>query len=62
MVSEMKSYMGTGNVKGTVLDAQKLKNMYASRIQYYDQAKIKLSGEDISTELLISELMALFRN
>ncbi len=40
----------------------KLKSLYASRIQYYDQAKIKLSGEDISTELLMSELMTFFRN
>lgn len=42
--------------------SQKLKNMYAARIPYYDQAKIKLSGEDISTELLMSELMTFFRS
>ena len=40
----------------------KLTDLYTARVSYYDQAKIKLSGEDISTELLISELMALFRN
>lgn len=40
----------------------KLKDLYALRVHYYDQAKIKLSGEDISTELLISELMSFFRN
>jgi len=40
----------------------KLKDLYANRIHYYDQAKIKLSGEDISTELLISELMCYFKN
>ncbi|MEX2593107.1 MAG: shikimate kinase [Anditalea sp.] len=40
----------------------KLKNLYVDRILYYDQAKIKLSGEDVSTELLMSELMTFFRN
>jgi len=40
----------------------KLKNLYANRLLFYDQAKIKLSGEDISTELLISELIAFFKN
>lgn len=40
----------------------KLKDLYAARIGYYDQAKIKLSGEDISTELLMSELMTFFRS
>ena len=40
----------------------KLTDLYTTRLAYYDQAKIKLSGEDISTELLISELMSLFRN
>lgn len=40
----------------------KLKNLFAQRILFYDQAKIKLSGEDISTELMISELMAFFRS
>lgn len=40
----------------------RLTDLYTARVGYYDQAKIKLSGEDISTELLISELMALFRN
>lgn len=40
----------------------KLMDLYTARVGYYEQAKIKLSGEDISTELLISELMSLFRN
>lgn len=40
----------------------KLKNFYASRLQYYNQSKIKLSGEDISTELLMSELLSFFKN
>ncbi|TVP53022.1 MAG: shikimate kinase [Mongoliibacter sp.] len=40
----------------------KLKNIFAQREQYYIKSKIKLSGDDISTELLISELMTFFRN
>ncbi len=40
----------------------KLKNLLAERRSFYDQAKIKLSGEDISTEHLVSELMSFFRN
>lgn len=40
----------------------KIKNLLAQREAYYLKAKIKLSGDDISTELLISELMSFFRN
>lgn len=40
----------------------KLQDLMAGRITYYDRAKIKLSGEDISTELLISELLSYFRS
>ncbi|MGY6743159.1 MAG: shikimate kinase [Cecembia sp.] len=40
----------------------KLKNLLAARENYYMQAKIKLSGDDISTEQLLSELMVFFRN
>jgi shikimate kinase len=36
----------------------KLKSMYEDRSPFYEKAKIKLSGEDISTELLVSEWMA----
>lgn len=40
----------------------KLKDLLASREPYYLQAKIKLSGEDISTEHLTSALMGYFKN
>lgn len=40
----------------------KVKNLLASREMYYLQSKIKLQGEDISPEMLISELMTFFRN
>ncbi|SHN16848.1 shikimate kinase [Cyclobacterium lianum] len=35
----------------------KLKNMYVDRHSFYEKAKIKLRGEDISPELLIAEWM-----
>ena len=40
----------------------KLKNLHADRVHHYEQAKIKLSGEDIPIELLISELMSHFKS
>lgn len=40
----------------------KLKNLLAAREGYYLQSKIKLSGDDLSTEHLMSELMAYFRS
>lgn len=40
----------------------KLKDLLATREMYYLQSKIKLQGEDISPEMLLSELMTFFRN
>jgi shikimate kinase len=40
----------------------KLKDLLATREMYYLQSKIKLQGEDISPEMLISEFMTFFRN
>ncbi|QDH77634.1 shikimate kinase [Echinicola soli] len=40
----------------------KLQDLLADREMYYEQAKIMLSGDDISTEHLISELMSFFRS
>lgn len=39
----------------------KLKNMYVERCAFYEKAKIKLRGEDISPELLISSWMPLLK-
>jgi shikimate kinase len=38
----------------------KLKNLLAEREYFYNKAKIKLSGDDVSTEHLISELLGYF--
>ncbi len=40
----------------------KLRNLLFSREPFYNQAKIKLSGEDFSAELLVSELIRLIKN
>jgi shikimate kinase len=42
--------------------ALKLKSLLVSREYFYDQAKIKLSGEDFSAELLMHELITNLRN
>jgi shikimate kinase len=42
--------------------ALKLKSLLVSREYFYDQSKIKLSGEDFSAELLMHELIANLRN
>lgn len=39
----------------------KLRNMHSERHPYYDMAKVKLSGEDISAELLVSEWLGLLK-
>ncbi|PZX61083.1 shikimate kinase [Algoriphagus ratkowskyi] len=40
----------------------KLKSLLVLRDYFYRQAKIKLSGEDFSAELLVSELIRLIKN
>lgn len=41
--------------------SMKLKSLLTDREYFYNQAKIKLSGEDFSAELLISELIILLK-
>ncbi|MDA0314779.1 MAG: shikimate kinase [Bacteroidetes bacterium] len=40
----------------------KLKSLLVTREYFYNQAKIKLSGEDFSTELLLAELILTLKN
>lgn len=40
----------------------KISNLLSERSNYYHKAKIKLSGEDISTELVVSRIDSFFRN
>lgn len=40
----------------------KLKSLLAQREYFYNQAKIKLSGEEFSAELLVSELISLLKS
>jgi shikimate kinase len=55
-----KRPMFTGLDEGEII--LKLKNLLTERERYYRQAKIKLSGDDISTEHLMSEMMSFFKN
>jgi len=55
-----KRPMFTGLDEGEI--TLKLKNLLLQREYYYLKAKIILSGEDISTEHLMSALMGFFRN
>jgi len=52
--------MFTGLDQGEI--TLKLKSLLVDRDHIYNQAKIKLSGEDFSAELLISELIQLIKN
>ncbi|MFT6893730.1 MAG: shikimate kinase, partial [Algoriphagus sp.] len=40
----------------------KLKSLLVERDYFYNQSKIKLSGEDFSAELLVSELIRLIKS
>jgi shikimate kinase len=40
----------------------KLISLFAERKKYYEQAKIKLSGEDVTPDQLVSELLMTLRN
>ncbi len=53
MVSEMKSYLNTGNTKGTVLSAQKLKDMYQNANAPFSNASLNTSGKDIRSKVFM---------
>jgi shikimate kinase len=52
--------MFTGLDQGEV--TLKLKSLLIERDYFYNQSKIKLSGEDFSAELLVSELIRLIKS
>jgi hypothetical protein len=51
MLTEMKSYMSSGNTKGTVLDAQKLKDMYANVNSVFSDGALNNSGKRIKDKV-----------
>jgi hypothetical protein len=55
MVAEIKAYMNTGNTMGTVLNAQKLKDMYANQNSAFATATLNTSGKDIKSKVLLSD-------
>lgn len=69
-LEEIASRLGSGKIQNRPmfqgLDqgemTLKLKSLLVQRFYFYDQAKIKLSGEDFSAELLVSELISLLKS
>ncbi len=55
MVAEMKSYMNSGNTQGTVLDAQKLKDMYANVNSPFTDASLNTAGKDIRSKTFLPD-------
>ena len=51
MMAEMKAYMNSGNTKGTVLLAQKLKDMYQNTNSAFATATLNTSGKDIKSKV-----------
>lgn len=55
MVSEMKTYMNTGNTMGTVLNAQKLKDMYQNINNQFTSSSLNTSGKDIKSKVFLPD-------
>lgn len=55
MMAEMKTYMNTGNTSLTVLDAQKLKDMYANVNNQFTNSALNTSGKSIKPKVLLSD-------
>jgi hypothetical protein len=53
MLAEMKAYMNTGNTAGTVLNAQKLKDMYANTASQFTNTALNTSGKDIKSKVFL---------
>lgn len=47
MLTEISTYMKTGNTQGTVLDAQKLKDMFANTNNPFTEASLNTSGKKL---------------
>jgi len=55
MVAEIKTYMNTGNTLGTVLNAQKMKDMYANLNSAFTNTALNVSGKDIKSKVFLSD-------
>lgn len=53
MLTELDAYVKTGN-KGTLLDAQKMKNMYANANAPFAEAKLNTSGKQLKDKTIVS--------
>lgn len=50
MLDEISAYMATGNTSGTVLDAQKLKDMYANTNNQFTDGALNTSGKQLKNK------------
>ncbi|MCB0397818.1 MAG: DUF4856 domain-containing protein [Flavobacteriales bacterium] len=50
MLDELSSYMNTGKISGTVLDAQKMKDMYANAGNPFSDATLNGSGKQLKNK------------
>jgi len=50
MLDEISAYMATGNTSGTVLDAQKLKDMYANTNNQFTDVALNTSGKQLKNK------------
>ena len=50
MLAEMKTYMSTGNTSGTVLDAQKLRDMFANENSAFTDADLNASSKQLESK------------
>jgi len=55
MVAEIKTYMNTGNTQGTVLNAQKLKDMYANLNSQFTNTALNTPGKDIKSKVFLAD-------
>lgn len=55
MVAEIKTYLSTGNTQGTVLNAQKMKDMYANLNSAFTNSALNAPGKDIKSKVFLSD-------
>ncbi|MDX5418954.1 MAG: DUF4856 domain-containing protein, partial [Hymenobacteraceae bacterium] len=53
MLTELDGYVKTGN-NGTLLDAQKMKNMYANVNAPFSEARLNTSGKQLKDKTIVS--------
>lgn len=55
MVAEIKTYMTTANTQGTVLNSQKMKDMYANVNSAFTNTALNAPGKDIKSKVFLTD-------